>query len=281
MRIILIVTAIVIASSPLFPRTPDPEVSLKITKIEKQKNGKVKLEYSAEYIGPDPAVFENSRIYLPEETTIIEGIADSSEIHENDFLYGRIRLDLNNNSKYDDIYPISVKNRNIYINGKEIYPLLTETGKRTLFTPLKPDGTENINRITDSGPAFTLYYYDRKTGKIKAGIGSDKNEISFLSLPNSQVMIEIIPDIENDSSSGNIDGIKTYYGRTNEIIPFFQGDYYRPRITGYQHLPVKKGTKYGSFTFNTVGAKTFVRITLFFSVTGKICIFDTKSVLIE
>jgi len=268
-------------SSQLFAQPGSPEISLKITKFEKTGNGEFTLEYSAEYRGPDPAIFKNNRVYLPLDKKIIEGIADNSKIYEKDFLYSETKLDLNGNNKFDDIYPITTEKRDIYIRGIKVYPLLPGAGTKKIFTPLKPDGTKNTNKITESGQAFTLYFYKRETGEMKIGLGPENEEFPFPGRPNSQVMIEIIPDTENDEPGIEIKGVETYSGITNEKISFFPGDYNRPRISGYQHLNLNQGNNPGTFKLKTGEGKALVRITLFFSISGRICIFDTKAVLTE
>jgi hypothetical protein len=271
----------ILTSSPLLSRQPSPEISLKITKFEKTGDGEFTLEYSAEYRGPDPAIFKNNQVYLPRDQIIIEGIADKSKIYEKNFLYSESKLDLNGNDKFDDIYPVTTENRDIYIRGIKVYPLLPGAGTKKIFTPLKPDNTINTNKITESGRVFTLYFYKKETGEIKIGLGPENADFPFPGKPNSQVMIEIIPDTENDTPATTIEGIETYSGITNEKISYFQGIYYRPRITGFLHLPLKQGSTSGTFTLKGSDVKSLVRITLFFSISGRICIFDSKAVLTE
>lgn len=281
MKIRIFLFIFIFAFLPLFAQSGNPEISLKITKFEKTGNGYYKLEFSAEYKGPDPSIFGNNPVYVPREEIIIEGIADKSRVYEKDFLFSETKLDLNGNNSFDDIYPVTGKNRDTYIKGVKIYPLLTSAGRIEVYTPLKPDGSKNTNKIADSGRPFTLHYYNRETEELKIGLGPENSEFTFFNLPNSQVMIEIITDTEKDTPEITIEGIETYSGITNEKIPLFPGSYYRPRITGFLHLPIKHGSTTGTFTLKANDMKSLVRITLFFSISGRICIFDTKAVLTE
>lgn len=281
MKTRLFVLLFILAYLPLFSQTGTPEVSLKITKFEKKGNGNYTVEFSAEYRGPDPSIFTDNTVYIPREETIIEGVAVKSGIYESDFLFSQTKIDLNGNNRLDDIYYITEKNRDTYIREIKIDPLLPSAGRKKVYTPLKQDGSKNTNKISDSGRPFTLHYYDRETGEIKTGFGPENSDFSFFNLPNSQVMIEIIPDTENDTPAITIEGIETYSGITNEKISYFQGSHYRPRTTGFLHLPLKQGSNSGEFTIKTNSLKSLVRITLFFSISGRICIFDTKAVLAE
>ncbi len=281
MKIKIFLFLFILAYSPLFSQSGVPEISLKITKFEKTGNGNYTLEFSAEYRGPDPSIFKNNPVYVPREEKIIEGIADKSRIYEKDFLFSETKLDLNRNNTFDEIYPVTGTNRDTFINGIKIYPLIAEAGRKEVYTPLKPDGSKNTNKISGSGRPFTLHYFNRETEEMKIGFGPENSEFTFFNLPNSQVMIEIIPDTENDNPTISIEGIETYTGITNEKISFFPGNYYRPRITGFLHLPLKQGSTAGKFTIKANNLKSLVRITLFFSISGRICIFDTKAVLTE
>lgn len=271
----------VLLYTPLFSQTSTPEISLKIIRLEKTSGDKYNLQFSAEYNGSDPALFKDNLINIPRETQIIEGIALQSRIDEKDFLYSETMLDLNKNNSYDDVYTVKTKKRDIFIDNVNIHPLFVKAGKRIIFTPLKEGNTLNINKITQSGRPFTLHSYNRETGEIKMGFGPDNQDIEFLKLPNAQVMIEVIPDRENDSPGITIDGTDKFTGTTNEKISYFPGDFHRPRISAFKHLLLKNGTVKGDFTFTNPGIKSLVRITLFFSISGRICIFDTKTVVIE
>ena len=278
-----IITIIIICISlPIFSQSSTPEVSLKITKLQKISDAEYILEYSVTYKGADPKIFSAYPVYIPEEAQIIEGTVENSRVHERDFLFTRINVDLNRNRSLEDIYTISFKGGDILLNGDKLNPLYSKAGNREIFTPLTASVESSLNRTGESGRSFTLHSYDRSSGVIRIGLASENGDISFAKLPNSQVLIEIISDTENpDSINTSIDNARIYRGTTNENIPDFSGDYHRPRTTGSRHIAIKEGINEGSLKFRNPGNRALIRVTIFFSLSGRICIFDRKTIIIK
>lgn len=278
----LITIIIICICLPVFSQNSIPEVSLKITKLQKISDTDYILEYSVTYKGPDPKIFSDYSVYIPEEAQIIEGTVDNSGIHERDFLFTRINVDLNRNRSLEDFYTISSRGGDILLNGTKLNPLYSKAGNREIFTPRTSSAEFSLNRTGESGRPFTLHNYERSSGVIKIGLAPENGDISFAKLPNAQALIEIISDTENPGSiNTSIDDARIYRGTTNENIPDLPGDYYRPRTTGSRHIAIKEGINDGSFKFGNPGNRALIRVTIFFSLSGRICIFDRKTVAIK
>lgn len=273
---------IISAAVPLFSQGSIPEISLKITRLNKITDSDYTLEYSVTYKGPPPEIFSTYSVYIPDEAHIIEGIAENSRISERDFLFSRLNVDLNNNSSLEDTYTISVREGDIFLNDAKLNLLYTKAGNREIFTSRTVSSQPGINRTGAEGRPFTLHYYNRVSGEIKIGLAPENGDISFAELPNAQVVIEIISDTENtDSINTSIDDARIFRGTTNEKIPDFAGDYHRPRLSGARHIPLKDGINTGTFTIRNPDKPALIRVTVYFALTGRMCIFDRRTILIQ
>ena len=273
---------IICISLPLFSQGSVPDISLKITRLNKISDSDYTLEYTVTYKGPPPEIFSDYSVYIPEESQIIEGTIENSVIRERDFLFSRLNVDLNRNRSLEDIYTISSRGGDVLLNGEKLNPLYSKAGNREIFTPLTTRAELSLNRTGESGRPFTLHSYDRSSGGVKIGLAPEDGDISFAKLPNAQVLIEIISDTENPGSiNTSIDNARIYRGTTNENIPDIPGDYHRQRTTGSRHISIKEGINEGSFKFRNPGDAALIRITIFFSVSGRICIFDRKTVILK
>lgn len=267
---------------PLFSQGSSPDISLKITKLSKISDSDYTIEYSVTYKGPDPEIFSSYSVYIPEETHIIEGIAENSAINERDFLFSRLNVDLNRNGSLEDIYTISANNGDIILNEVKLIPLYSKAGNRIIFTPLTSSAESALNRAGRSGRPFTLHSYDRTSGEIIIGLAPDNGDVPFKKLPNAQAVIEIIHDTENpDSINTSIDDARIFRGTTNEKIPDFTDDFHRPRITGTVHIPLKKGVSTGSFTVRNPEKPAFIRVTIYFAISARMSIFDRRTIMIN
>jgi len=278
----ILTSLIIFISLPLFSQGSIPEVSLKITKLQKISDAEYMLEYSVTYKGADPEIFSDYPVYIPHEAHIIEGTVENFKIHERDFLFSRRNLDLNRNNNFDDSYTITSRGGDLFLGNRKLNTLYNRAGKVEVFTPLTGTAGDSVNRTGDSGRPFTLHYYNRDKGEIRIGLGPEQGDLTFARLPNAQAVIEIISNTEELSSlNTSIDDTPYYSGTTNEKIPDFPGDYHRPRTTGSRHIAIKEGINEGSFTFRNPGDAALIRVTIFFSLSGRICIFDRKTIIIK
>jgi len=64
-------------------------------------------------------------------------------------------------------------------------------------------------------------------------------------------------------------------------MPAFPGDYHRPRLTGAKHIPLKEGMNTGTFTIRNQGRPALIRVTVYFAISGRICVFDRRTIMIQ
>ncbi len=257
-----------------FSKQKAPEISLSSI-LNPISETSYTIDYKISITGIEPAAFSDQKINFPYESSIIEGMTMNGKLSEKDFLYSERNIDLNNDGDTDDFFPFSYKEGSIIISGSPVNPIIKKNNGNYLLLPSDNKNRENSARVTPEGRPFTIHSFDPQAGKIKAGLNEPADNKIYRDFSNSLLVIEVIPDAEDNLSGIQINGVKPDKGFTNEKIFTPEGGNRERFFTAF-NINLSGNSGSGNAAIDNLRGNFKVRVRYYFSISSRVILFDEK-----
>lgn len=226
----------------------------------------------------DADSYSKLEVVLPFEKYIFQGSADNGIIHEKDFLFSQMDIDLNNDSDFNDSFKIKISKNRLTIDTKKISPIIKTTSDYNVLTPLNETGNYNVTRLTEKGKPFILRYISSLKPEIVVGL-SQQTDIEFRKFSNNLLFIEVINSDKIISEKILIDNLKPFTGITNETE--LTGGETSYRSAAVKNIIVNNSATSGEIQIKEIRKPFTVRITYYFAVSDNLILMDQKIVKVN
>lgn len=270
--IILIILAYSITLSPA-----QNEIELSRCSISEVSPSLFLLSYSVKNTF-DSDSYSKLEVLLPFEKYIFQGSADNGIIHEKDFLFSQVDIDLNTDSDFNDSFKIKISKNRLIIDNKKISSIIKTTSDYNVLTPLNETGNYNITRLTEKGKSFILRYISSLKPEIIVGISPD-TDIEFRKFSNNLLFIEVINSDKSISEKILVDNRKPFTGITNEVD--LTGGENSYRSAAVKNITVNNSAAAGEIQIKEIRKPFTVRITYYFAVSENLILMSQKIVKVN
>jgi hypothetical protein len=231
---------IVLLSAPVLISLEPLDVKTSQITVKKISANSYTLSFRISYDASLSSFLEESSFLMPAEEILIHGTVEDSSIHEQDFLFSQLNIDLNGDGDTLDIYPLIFK-AGKYMLEKQRLQIVSYPYRYESYTGFQyfNNASPRTNRITQKGKEFIVYAVSTGDKKMTVGLNLKDNAVAIEQFPNPAVQIAILKNHEDISSKPgfSIAGSKNYITFTNEKLLKDQADSWVAIV--WTMLPVK------------------------------------------
>jgi len=226
----------------------------------------------------DPELFSKLQVTIPFEKYIVQGSIENGLLHEKDFLYSQLNIDLNGDTDLNDTFTAKFIKSKLTIDNIKISPLTKSTSDYNVFIPFNETENFNVNRITPKGKPFTLRKFSTTPPEITIGLNTE-NDIEFKTFGNSQLLIEVIPSGKSAGDNLLIDDQKPFIGNTNEKD--LTGGENSYRFITVKNITINNNTASGELKIEKIVKPFSLRITYYFGISKNLILMNQKIIKVN